>query len=110
MTEYRISFFKNLLSSDGHLFKCFQQAIEIRRARNAGRAIEAAERRYERLRHVADWKLCADALELDASGAANCSAETADRMVEKPIPETTARPGGTESGFPLCSRRASLTH
>jgi two-component system, LuxR family, response regulator FixJ len=64
MSRYRVSFFKNVISSDGHCFRCLQQSIEIRRARNPDRAIEAAERRYERIHRVSDWRLFADALEL----------------------------------------------
>ena len=60
MSCYRVIFFKNLLSSDGHPFKCIQRAIDIRHARNADRAVEAAELRYERLHHVHDWTLYAD--------------------------------------------------
>jgi hypothetical protein len=30
MSCYRVTFFKNLLSSDGHPFKCIQRAIDIR--------------------------------------------------------------------------------
>jgi hypothetical protein len=30
MIRYRVTFFKNLLSSDGHPFKCIQRAIDIR--------------------------------------------------------------------------------
>jgi DNA-binding response OmpR family regulator len=64
VSRYRVSFFKTLISSDGHCFRCLQQSIEIRRARNPDRAIEAAERRYERIHRVPDWRLFADALEL----------------------------------------------
>jgi hypothetical protein len=64
--QYRVAFFKHLLSSDGHQFKCLQQMIEIRHARNAERALKAAEHRYERLCHVPDWKLYADTFELEA--------------------------------------------
>ena len=70
MTCYRVTFFKDLLSSDGHQFRCPQATIEIRRARSADRAVQAAERRFERIRRKRDWKLCADCLELeDASGS-----------------------------------------
>ena len=62
--DYRVSFFKNLLSSDGHSFKCLQQSIVIRGARDAERAVEAAKRRFERLCHMADWRLYADDVEL----------------------------------------------
>ena len=67
MTTYRVSFFKNLQSSDGHAFKCVQQVIEIRRAKSPDRAVRAAERRYERRHHVPDWQLYADTLELEIS-------------------------------------------
>lgn len=68
MTHYRASFFKNLLSSDGRPFKCLQQAIEIRHAKNAVRAVEAAKRRYERRHYVSDWTLYADIIELEIDG------------------------------------------
>ena len=42
--NYRVSFFKDLLSSDGHQFRCLQQSIVIRRARSLERAVEAAKR------------------------------------------------------------------
>jgi hypothetical protein len=64
MTCYRVTFFKNLLGSNGHELKCPQGTIEIRRARSADRAVQAAEHRFERLRHMRDWKLHADYLEL----------------------------------------------
>jgi hypothetical protein len=63
--SYRVSFFKELLSSDGHHFRCLQQSIVIRRARSDERAVEAAKRRFERLCHVTDWKLYADGVELE---------------------------------------------
>ena len=69
MTYYRVSFFKHLLSSDGHPFRCLQQTVEVRRARCPGRAIKAAKRRYERLCQVPDWRLHADTVELQAFSA-----------------------------------------
>ena len=65
-TQYRVAFFKRLLSSDGHSFNCLQHTVEIRCAKSADRAIKAAERRYERLHHVSDWRLYADSFELAA--------------------------------------------
>ena len=62
--SYRVSFFKALLSSDGHQFRCLQQSIVIRRARNVERAVEAAKRRFERRCRVTDWRLYADGVEL----------------------------------------------
>jgi uncharacterized protein DUF6894 len=45
-----------------------QRAIDIRHARDADRAVEAAELRYERLHRVHDWTLYADFLELEVDG------------------------------------------
>ena len=63
--SYRVSFFKALLSSDGHQFQCLQQSIVIRRARSVERAVEAAKRRFERRCRVTDWRLYADGVELE---------------------------------------------
>jgi hypothetical protein len=63
--SYRVSFFKDLVSSDGHHFRCLQENIVIRRARNDDRAVEAAKRRFQRLCHVADWRFYADGFELE---------------------------------------------
>jgi hypothetical protein len=41
------------------------RVIMIRRARSAERAVEAAKRRFERLCHLADWRLYADGVELE---------------------------------------------
>jgi hypothetical protein len=68
MSRYRVSFFKTLLSSDGHPFKCLQLTIEIPGARNTDRAIKTAKRQYERLRCVPDWTLHADTFEVEIDG------------------------------------------
>jgi len=68
MACYRVSFFRELLSSDGHPFKCLQQTIEIRHARTADRAMLTAERRFERRHNVPRWTLCADSVELEIDG------------------------------------------
>ena len=74
--NYRVSFFKALLSSDGHQFRCLQQSIVIRRARSVERAVEAAKRRFERLCLVADWRLYADSVELEINVARATPSET----------------------------------
>jgi hypothetical protein len=63
--SYQVSFFKDLLSSDGHQFRCLQRSIVIRRTKSEERALEAAKRRFERLCRVADWRLYADGVELE---------------------------------------------
>jgi hypothetical protein len=64
MTQYRVSFFKYLLSSDGHPAKALQQTIEVRHARSAERAIQAARLCFERRSAVPEWTLHADAMEV----------------------------------------------
>ena len=78
--SYRVSFFKELLSSDGHHFRCLQQSIVIRRARSDERAVEAAKRRFQRLCHVADWRSYADGFELRASEQVNCGRELGNEL------------------------------
>jgi hypothetical protein len=75
MTSYKVRFVKNLQSSDGHSFRCVQEVVEIHHAKSPDRAVQAAERRYERLRHVSNWKLYADILELEIDGTKNLSAD-----------------------------------
>jgi hypothetical protein len=65
--NYRVNFFKDLLNSDGHQFRCLQQSIVIHRARTVERALEAAKRRFERQCQSADWRLHADGVELEIS-------------------------------------------
>ena len=50
MRAYQVTFFKDLVSSNGHRFACPQLTIQILRARSCERAITAAQRRFERLR------------------------------------------------------------
>jgi hypothetical protein len=68
MARYRVSFFKDLVSSDGHPFKCIQKVIEIRHARSPDRAVKCAELRYDRLHRVHDRMLHSDYLELEIEG------------------------------------------
>lgn len=68
MKSYRVSFFKNLLSSNGHPFKCLQKAVEIRHARSRERAVRAAKQRYARFHHAPHWALHADSFEVEVDG------------------------------------------
>ena len=47
MSAYHVSFFKNLVSSDGHPFKCLQQRIDVSDAESAAEATESASRAFE---------------------------------------------------------------
>jgi hypothetical protein len=64
----RVSFFKDLVGSDGQSSSRLQQSIWISRAKNIDAAVEAAKRRYERLCRVPLWSLYADRLELENKG------------------------------------------
>jgi hypothetical protein len=63
MSTYHVSFFKSLLSSDGHPFKCLQQRIDISDAESAEQAIENASRAFETV-YGFPWKLRADSIEV----------------------------------------------
>jgi len=63
MSAYNVSFFKTLLSSDGHPFKCLQRRIGISNAESAEQAVEAASRAFEAL-YGCTWKLHADSIEV----------------------------------------------
>jgi hypothetical protein len=67
MSCYRVSFFKNLLSSNGHQFKCLQQRIDVPDSVDAAQAAQAAARQFEKLHGVRNWKLFADSMEVEAA-------------------------------------------
>jgi hypothetical protein len=64
MTRYSVSFYKTLLSSDGHPFKCLQRQIDVNDARDAAQAGELATGIFEADRKIGDWQLAADAREV----------------------------------------------
>jgi hypothetical protein len=66
MSTYHVSFFKNLLSSNGHQFKCLQQRIDISDAESAAQAAESASRAFE-AHYGCPWKLHADSIEVRAA-------------------------------------------
>jgi hypothetical protein len=67
MSHYRVSFFKHLLCSKGHQFKCLQHLVDIPNSEDARRAAEAAVRQFEALHGLRDWKLYADSIEVEAA-------------------------------------------
>ena len=56
---YYVSFFKQLVDSNGHPATPCQGAVEVH-ATNRNRAIELARQRFAELKNVADWSLRAD--------------------------------------------------
>jgi hypothetical protein len=64
MTRYRVHFYKNLLSSDGHPFKCLQRQIDVNDARDVAQASELATGIFQADRGIGDWQLAADIREV----------------------------------------------
>ena len=64
MTQYHVSFYKDLLSPYGIPFRCLQAEIPADNAQTSQDAVLAAERVFERCRQIPNWKLCADDFEV----------------------------------------------
>ena len=65
MNHYVITFFKNLVDSEGHPFRTTQAQIELDGG-SPQQAVERAIERFAEARHLRDWTLHADGLELSA--------------------------------------------
>jgi hypothetical protein len=65
MSQYRVRFFKTLLSSDGHSFKCLQQQIDVPQADGVAQAEHYAAQQLIALRGCRTWKQIADVVEVD---------------------------------------------
>jgi len=64
MADYRISFYKNLVSSNGRRFKCLQAEFDITGSVGPVQAVDAASHKFE-LRHGSrDWRFYADIVEI----------------------------------------------
>ena len=63
MSTYEVSFFKYLLSYDGHPFKCLKRRIDVSDAESTAQAEESASRAFEALCGY-PWKLRADSIEV----------------------------------------------
>jgi hypothetical protein len=64
MPKYRVSFFKRLLSSDGHPFKCLQEHIVLSDMESPAEAAECASQLFAVHHSIREWKLYADELEV----------------------------------------------
>ena len=53
MTNYRVSFYKDLLNSDGHSFKCLQRQVDVQ-SDGLSQAVALAERLVDNGRLNAD--------------------------------------------------------
>jgi hypothetical protein len=65
IAAYHVSFFKALLSSDGHPSKCLQYRIDIPNAETSAQAVEVACKAFEAL-YGAPWKLHAESIDVSA--------------------------------------------
>jgi hypothetical protein len=66
VAAYRIRFMKKLNTGREHSGELCVWSINIRTARDAIRAVSAAKRRFERFAGVANWRLQADRIRVDA--------------------------------------------
>jgi hypothetical protein len=71
MPRYCVSFFKSLLSSDGHPFKCLQEQIVVSDLENSAQAADSASRLFETTHSLRDWRLRADEIEVTAANNAH---------------------------------------
>jgi hypothetical protein len=65
MTHYRVSYYKNLLSSDGHQFKCLQKLFDFPNVESAEKAEEIAAREFESLHGLHSLRWFADVIEVE---------------------------------------------
>ena len=65
MTHYRVSYYKNLLSSDGHHFKCLQNQFDFPNIESAEKAEEIAARQFESLHGLHSLRWFADVTEVE---------------------------------------------
>jgi hypothetical protein len=65
MSSHRIRFIKRLCDGTGHPHRCLQGVVEIRHARDADRALQAAKIRFARMRKIRRWDTHADNVEID---------------------------------------------
>jgi hypothetical protein len=64
MDQYRVEFYKRLCNHVGLERKCLQAIVDVHRAKSAQRALQAAQKRFERSRRNVDWRVYADVCEI----------------------------------------------
>lgn len=65
MTHYSVHFIKNLCGDTGHVHTCVEGVIDIDRVRDRDRAVQAAQRRFERVKRIPHWNHYAGAFEVE---------------------------------------------
>jgi hypothetical protein len=64
MRSYRVRFLNKLLSSDGHSFTSVQRTVRVV-AEDADQATRLAQRQFEQLERVTDWRNHAQRVEVE---------------------------------------------
>jgi hypothetical protein len=82
---YRVTFFKTLVDSTGHPVDAVQGAIELR-ASNTQSAMDRARLAFAECKHVTDWRLRADYMNVETLAAAGQvrSDRTKKRLAGRP--------------------------
>jgi hypothetical protein len=75
MSRYVVTFFKHLVDSEGRPFKTTQAKVELDSG-SPQQAVARAVARFAEARHVHDWTLHADGLELSARERRAASEQT----------------------------------
>jgi hypothetical protein len=65
MSSYRVSFYNELVNSQGRVFKVCQRSVEVRSARTIDRAITAAKRKFENEEGIGHWRHRARSIEVE---------------------------------------------
>jgi hypothetical protein len=78
MADYHFWFMKTVYDSTGHAHRCVEGVVDIRRARNKDRAMQAAKCRFERIKGISRWDLYADTVELGLSQRADVNGQDSD--------------------------------
>jgi hypothetical protein len=88
MPNYQVSFYKDLLSANGHPFHCLQQRFLIEDAPSSAAAVATAKRRFELMHHAANWRCNADVADVvelpDRAGRSEAAGAAPERMPSLP--------------------------
>ncbi len=69
MQHYRVFFVKRLCNDVGLQRDCVQAIVHVHRAKTPERALQAAQKRFERSRRIANWKVYADFCDIKLASA-----------------------------------------
>jgi hypothetical protein len=93
MGSFRVSFFNELVGSQGQVFKVCQRSVEIRSARSIDRAIAAAKRKFESEENIAYWAHRARSFEVERLKTAGATLSRARHIAKTGEPRHRERFG-----------------